>query len=62
MGEYERTAWQPATEDEAACKACNGARYVRYERPVGNLLFGKYRPCPRCVMGAEVVQDARYGT
>ena len=57
---YDRVKPVPATDDEWACQGCNGARYVRYERPVGNPLFGKYTACLRCTeVEAEVPHWAR---
>ena len=35
-------------EDDRNCRACNGAGFLRYERPVGHPLFGKYIRCERC--------------
>ena len=52
---YEIVKPTPSDADHGACPGCNGARYVRYERPVGHILFGKYTACTRCVAGeAEV--------
>lgn len=34
--------------DIYATPCCNGAGYVRKERPVGHPDFGGYLPCPAC--------------
>jgi len=51
------------TRDFGVCGTCNGAGYLRYDRPVGSQFFGKLTPCPRCVSEkADRPDDARYGT
>ena len=37
-----RPLWEPD------CIGCGGNGYVRYERPVGHVLFGKYTTCTKC--------------
>jgi hypothetical protein len=44
---YERIKYKPRPEDADVCRVCHGAKFVRYERPVGHLMFGKYAQCPR---------------
>lgn len=56
---YERIRRVLAQGDETACPACDGAQYVRFERPLGSALFGKTRQCPACApVSSPPAQDA----